>query len=127
MSAFFEKWERCMKKVGFPVPTAETPSEALEFLHQLHTAWEAAGGDNEMIIGVLMAPGAAAAINEDAIIVLGAIANVAVIVYVNQCISCLTAVAIKDLKDLFATNDLPDFVVAELENQGVDLENEANA
>lgn len=121
MSTFFENWVQCMDKNGFPVPSVETANEAIEFVHQLHSAWENAGGDEEMTIGALLALGAAAGIDEAALAVLGEIAEVAVLVYIGACTLCIASVAIDDVKLLFANNELPDFMVAQLENQGVDL------
>lgn len=126
MSTFFENWKQCMSNSGLPVPNIEDINEAVEFLHQLHSAWENAGGEVETI-GALIASGAAAGISEDALIVLGTVANIAVSLYINQGIGCLGSVAKDGLKALFAQNELPDFVIAELDSQGIDLNNEATA
>ena len=124
MNTFFGNWEQCMHGQGLPVPNAEDAKEALELLHKLHSAWENAGGDEAMTIGALLAAGAITGIDEE---ILGAVAQVVVVVYISACIACITSVAIDDLRGLFASNEIPDFVVAELNNQGIDLANEANA
>ena len=135
MSEFSDNWAQCMRNGGFPVPTVETANEALEYLHKLHDAWENAGGGEELTIGELLLGGAAvvgagAAVvefGEDALVVLGQIGQVAVAFYLSACVGCLASVALDELKNLFAGNELPDFVVAQLESQGVDLTTEAVA
>ncbi|MDN5284228.1 MAG: hypothetical protein JWR38_502 [Mucilaginibacter sp.] len=127
MSTFFENWKQCMSNSVLPVPNIEDVNDAVEFLHQLHSAWENAGGEVETTIGTLIASGAAAGISEDALVVLGTVANIAVSLYISQGIGCLGSVAKDGLKALFAENELPDFVIAELDSQGIDLNNEATA
>lgn len=127
MSAFFEKWEQCMHGHGFPVPNVEDANEAIELLHKLHSAWENAGGEEVMTIGALLATGAIIGIDEAVLMVLEEVAQIAVAIYIGACIGCIASVAIDDLRGLFASNEIPDFVVAELNNQGIDLANEASA
>jgi len=121
MSNFSESWEQCMHGNGLPVPSVEDANEALELMHKLHSAWENAGGDEQMTIGALIALGALAGVDEGALVVLGEVAQVAAALYISACIGCIASVALDDLKNLFAENELPDFVVAELDGQGVDL------
>lgn len=123
MNTFFENWKQCMHGNGLPVPCVEDANEALEFVHKLHLALENAGGDEEMTIGTLITFGAAG-IDEAALAVLGEVAQVAAAFYIDACISCIVSVALDDLKRLFANNELPNFVVAELDSQGIDLTGE---
>lgn len=127
MSDFSENWVQCMHNSGLLVPTVEDANEALEFLHKLHSAWENAGGEAELTIGALLAAGALVGVDEAALAVLGEVAQVAVLFYISACVGCIASVALDDLKGLFASNEVPDFAVAELENQGVDLQGEAIA
>ncbi len=127
MSSFSEGWEQCMHSSGLPVPNVEDANEALEFLHKLHSAWENAGGDEQLTIGALLALGAVVGFDEGALAVLGEVAQVAAVLYLSACVGCLAAVAFDDLRRLLASNELPDFVVAELGNQGSPLVAEANA
>jgi hypothetical protein len=127
MSAFAERWEQCMHGRGLPVPSVEDANEALEFVDKLHSAWENANGDEVMTIGALIALGAFTGVDEAAVEVLGEVAQVAAVLYISACIACLASVAIDDLRRRFASADLPDFVVAELNSQGVDLAEEATA
>jgi hypothetical protein len=127
MSAFSESWEHCMHDKGLPVPSVEDANEALELVDKIHQAIENAGGEAEVTIGALIVAGALVGVDEAALAVLSEVAQVAAALYISVCIACLASVALDDLKGLFASNDLPDFVVAELEGQGVDLGGEAHA
>jgi hypothetical protein len=121
MSEFSEAWAQCMHGNGFPVPDVETANEAVEFVHKLHSAWETAGGGEELTIASLIAAGAFVGADETVLAVLGEVAQIAVVMYITACIACLASVAFDDLKGLFASGDLPDFVVAELESRGIDI------
>ena len=112
---------------GLPVPDVQDANEALEMLDKLHQALEAAGGEAEVTIGTLIASGALGSMGEGALIVLGGVAQTAAAFYISAAISCLSFVAASDLRKLFADNSVPGFVVAELEDQGVDLAAEATA
>ena len=59
--SFTDDFNSCMSSSGLPTPSQvfDSLSDALEFLHQLHTAWEASGGDEEMTLAALAAAGAA--------------------------------------------------------------------
>jgi alanine dehydrogenase len=126
---FASDWSACMSKKGMPVPTTETADEALELLHQLHSAAENAGVEPGQIltIGTLIASGGLSAVGEGTLVILAGVAQTAVAVYVAAGISCVFAVAALDIKRLFASNDLPEFVADELSSQGIDLEGEAVA
>ncbi|WP_368622166.1 hypothetical protein [Paraburkholderia sp. BR13444] len=120
MSAFSDRWAQCMQGSGFPVPTVQDANEALEFLDKLHNALENSGGA-DVTIGALLAAGAVTGVDEAALATLGEVATVAVGVYIGACVACMGSVAFDDLKGLFASNAVPDFVVAQLNSQGVDL------
>ncbi|MBR0820237.1 hypothetical protein [Bradyrhizobium liaoningense] len=121
MSEFSENWVACMRGNGLPVPDVEGINEALEFVHKIHSAWENAGGGEELTIVALIAAGAFAGVDEAVLAVLAEAGAVAAVAYLSACIGCIAAVALDDLKGLFAQGELPDFVVAELETQGIDL------
>ena len=112
---------------GLPVPDVQTLNEALEFLDKVHSAWENAGGGEELLIGALIAGGAVVGVDEAALAVLGEVAQVAALAYLGACITCLGSVAVDDLKGLFAAGQLPAFVVAQLETNGIDVKGEAPA
>lgn len=119
MSAFFDAWKQCMLQSGLPVPTIDTVNEAVEFLHTLQTAWEQSGADEALLMGALPAS-ALVSFGKDAV---GAVAGVVVLVYEKACISCLASVALDGLRSLASNGQLPDFVVAELRNEGIDIAN----
>ena len=121
MSEFSENWVACMHGNGLPVPDVEGVNEALEFVHKIHSAWENAGGGEELTIAALIAAGAFAGVDEAVLAVLAEAGAVVAAAYLSACIGCIAAVALDDLKGLFAQGELPDFVVAELETQGIDL------
>jgi hypothetical protein len=121
MSVFFDSWKTCMGRKGLPVPDVNDVNEAVEFVHSLHSAIENSGGEAAIAIGTLISSGALGELGEGALIALAGVAQTAAAFYVSQSIACLAAVAVVDLGTLFASNELPDFVVAELQTQGVDV------
>jgi hypothetical protein len=64
--SFTDDFNTCMSSSGLPTPIQvfDSVSDALEFLHQLHTAWETAGGEADMTLAALAAAGAATGIDE---------------------------------------------------------------
>ena len=108
---------------GLPVPSVEDAGEALGILHQIHSAWENAGGEVALTIGALVTVGALTGVDETFLV---AVAQVAAVLYLSVSIGCIASVALEDLKIFSSNGELPDFVVAELSNRGVDL-NTANA
>ena len=127
MSTFSEALVTCMQGHGLPVASVENVTEALEFVDKLHSAWENAGGGEELTIVALIAAGAFVGVDEGVLAALEAVGQVAAALYISACIGCIASVAIDDLKGLFASNDLPDYVVAELNNEGVALSGTAVA
>ncbi|NML65451.1 hypothetical protein HHL22_09565 [Hymenobacter sp. RP-2-7] len=127
MSEFSDQWAGCMHSSGLPVPDVEDANEALEVLDKIHSAWENAGGEAELTIGALLATGLLTVAGGAVVPVLEEIVTVTVAAYLGACIGCLGSVAYDSLKSLFASGQLPAFVVAELESQGVDIQNEAVA
>lgn len=120
---FASDWSACMSKKGMPVPQVDSVGEALELLHQLHSAAENAGVEPAHLVtlGTLIASGGATFLGEPALVILGGVAQTLVAVYVSAGVSCAFAVAALDVRGLFASNELPDFVSEELASQGIDL------
>ena len=126
MSTFSEKWALCMRGKGLPVPDIDDVNEAVAFLDHIHQAIENTG-DAEITIAALLSAGAVAGVDETALAVLGEVAQEAAELYLAACTGCLGSVAIGELRGLFASNDLPDFMTQQLQNQGVDLSSQAVA
>jgi hypothetical protein len=110
-----------MQSNNFPVIDAETVEEAVEFVEDIHSKWEKAGGDKEVTIGALIAAGAFVGVGPEALKALNAAAKIVFLAYVTACISCMASVAVDDLKQLFSAGKLQDFFVAELSNENVDV------
>lgn len=89
--SFTDDFNACMSSSGLPTPRQvfDSVSDALEFLHQLHTAWEAAGGEVEMTLAALAAAGAATGIDEGVLVILAGAGTVTVSFYLGACFSCL--------------------------------------
>jgi hypothetical protein len=121
MSAFSEEWASCMRGNGFPVVDAKSVGEALEFVESIHSAWEKAGGDEKVTIGALIAAGAFAGLEKGALAILGEATAAVFVAYYIACITCMASVALQDLKNLVSLGKVPDFVVADLESQGIDI------
>ncbi len=86
MSTFSENWEQCMHGMGLLVPSVEDANEALEFVHKLHSAWENAGGNEQMTIGALIVLGAFVGVDETALAALGVAAEITATAYIAACI-----------------------------------------
>jgi hypothetical protein len=124
MSTFSENWGKCMLGKGLPVPDIDGVNEAVKLLDHIHQAIENTG-DAEVTIGGLLAVGAIVGVDEAALTVLGEVAQVVAALYLLECTTCLGSAAISELRGLFASNDLPDFMVEQLKSQGVDLSSQA--
>ena len=125
MSSFSDAWVGCMQGSGFPVPDVQTVNEAVEFIEEIHSAWENTGGDEQLLVGALITGGAIVGVDEAALAVLGAVAEVAVLTYLSACMSCLGSTAFDELKGLFAAGKLPAFVLSQLDTNGIDVRDEA--
>jgi hypothetical protein len=121
--SFSDSFTSCMSPLPTPTALLDSAGEALEFLHKLHQAWEAAGGDDEMTIGALVALGAATGIDEAALAALGEAAAVTVSAYIAACLACLVTAAGSSIWDLISASDVSDWarqqLVAEADKQGV--------
>jgi hypothetical protein len=120
---FSDSFASCMSPLPTPAQLLDSAGEALEFLHRLHQAWEAAGGDEEMTMGALVALGAVTGIDEATLAVLGEAATVTVMAYIAACVGCLVAAAGSSVWDLISSNDVAgwakDQLVAEAQKQSI--------
>jgi hypothetical protein len=107
---FTDNFNSCMSSSGLPTPSQvfDSVTDALEFLHQVHTAWESAGG-GEMTLAALAALGAATGIDESVLAILAEAAEATVEAYLTACFGCLVSAAVSSgtsWQNLFAsTND----------------------
>ncbi len=98
MSDFSDKLNRCMSSKGLPPPNLESLNEAMERIHQLTSAWEAAGGELSALIGPLLGVSSElAGLSEEATQALAAAASVTVTWYVQSCATCIASNWITDL------------------------------
>ena len=123
MSAF----ENCMHAAGLPVISIDDLNEAKEYVEKIHDAWENSGGEVEMTVGALIALGAATGLDEAALAVLGEVAAMTVLAYIAACVACLAKAGIDALRDLFAQNPAPDWMMTGLAENGVSLEDSNSA
>lgn len=72
-----------MQGAGFPVPDVQTVDEAVKIIEEVHSAWENTGRDKQLLIGALISGGAIVGVDEAALAVLGAVAEVAVLTYLS--------------------------------------------
>ena len=121
MSDFSDKWVGCMRSHDIPVPDLETLNEALEFIDKVHSAWENAGGGEQLLIAGLLGAGAFVGLDEAALGVLATAGEVTAILYLAACIGCLGSAALSDLISLNEQGALPEYVVSTLQDQGTDL------
>src|SRR5262249_12800230 len=85
--SFSDDLTSCMSPL--PAPTVEGANELMEFLDQLHSAWESSGGDEEMLLTALVAAGAVTGIDEAALATAG---TVTVVAYLAALVACSVSV-----------------------------------
>jgi hypothetical protein len=134
--SFTEDFNSCMASTGLPTPVEvfDSLSDAIEFLHQVHDAWETAGGDEEMTLAAFAAlGGAATGIDETVLAALGAAAAITVTAYAAQCASCLVSAWVStgiSWSDFLASTD-DSWVQGQLtvaaQDQGIDTTTTATA
>ena len=117
--SFSDDLTSCMSPL--PAPTVEGANELMEFLDQLHSAWESSGGDEEMLLTALVAAGAVTGIDEAALATAG---TVTVAAYLAALVACSVSVLASDVWDLISSNDTPSWLQSDLqaqaEQQGVE-------
>lgn len=121
---FGDDWADCMRSKGMPAITFDGLGEIKDFIEELHSAWENAGGEAETTLGALVAVGAVTGIDEAA---LGAAAGLTVLVYISACVACLATASFDALRDLFAESPPQPFMAEQLADLGVHLEGTATA
>lgn len=109
---FTADFNSCMSSSGLPTPEQvfDSVSDALEFLHQLHDAWEAAGADEEMTLAAIAVAGAATGIDEGVLAALAAAGAATVTAYLTACFACLASTWLStgiSWQDFLASTDDP--------------------
>jgi len=112
----------CMNDKGLPVPSLDSLGDLWDFIDNLHQAWEASGGESDTTLTALVTIGAVTGIDETIIAAAGA---VTVGVYLAACITCLAAMPIDLLRDLFSKVELPDYAAQQFASLGVDPSSKA--
>jgi NADH dehydrogenase FAD-containing subunit len=102
--AFADDFASCLSPLPTPGQLGDSLSDLLEFLHKLHSAWEASGGDDEMLLTALVA-GGALGIDEATASALAAAAGVTVVAYLAACISCAVVAAGPAIWSAIASSD----------------------
>ncbi len=110
MSDFSDAFNACMSSNGLPTPgqVVDSVGDVLELLHKLHTACEAAGADEEMTIGALIAAGAVVGIDETVLAALGAAAGITVGAYIAACAACVVSAVTPDILQPLLASAEPD-------------------
>lgn len=121
--SFSDDFAQCMSPLPTPGQILDSADQIVEFLDQLHTAWESAGGDMEMTLGALAALGAATGLDESVVAILATAGEVLVSAYIGDCVRCLTSAAASSVWDLISSNDtqpwLQDQLTAEADRRGI--------
>jgi hypothetical protein len=100
--SFSSCFESCMSPLPVPGNFLESAEKFLDWLEELHSAWENSGGNDEALMVTLIAAGAVTGIDEAA---LTALAGVTVLTYIAACITCLTSCAASEIWDLISSTD----------------------
>jgi len=122
--SFSNDFNSCMSSNQLPTPSQVFDSliDALDFLEQVHTAWENAGGDDQLTLGAFVALGAATGIDETVLAALGAAAGVTVLAYLSACLACVVSVAGSSIWDTIASTQdswLQNQLVAQADAQNI--------
>ena len=125
--SFSDDFKSCMSSNGLPVPTVEDLNQAKEIIEQVHQAWEAAGGDEQMTIAALVALGAATGVDEEVLAALATAGAITVGAYIAACVGCMASAGVDQLKQLFASNPPQQFMTDLLAQNGIDLADTAAA
>ena len=117
--SFSDDLTNCMSPL--PAPTVEGADELMEFLDQLHSAWESSGGDDEMLLSGLVAAGAVTGIDEAALATAG---TVTVVAYLSALVACSVSILASDVWDVITSDVTPTWLQSDLqaqaEQQGVE-------
>jgi hypothetical protein len=119
--SFSDDLSSCMSPL--PAPTLDGANEVLEWLDQLHSAWEASGGEAETTVAALVAAGAITGVDEAALATAGALTVGA---YIAALVACLVSIAASSIWDLITASATPTWLQGELtaqaEAQGIPQE-----
>ena len=110
--SFSDDLTSCMSPL--PAPTVEGADELMEFLDQLHSAWESSGGDEETLLTALVAAGAVTGIDEAALATAGA---VTVAGYLSALIACSVTILASDVWDVVTSDVTPYWLQSDLQAQ----------
>lgn len=125
--SFSDDWAQCMRSNGLPVITLEDLTDIKDYIEELHSAWENAGGDEEMTLAGLAALGAATGIDEGVLTALAAAGAVTVTAYIAGCVTCLASAGVDALRDLFAQSPPQPFMTDQLASLGISIGDTATA
>src|SRR5436309_3221638 len=117
--SFSDDLGSCMSPL--PAPTVDGVEEVMEWLHELHTAWEASGGETEMLLTGLVAAGAVTGIDEAA---LGTAGALTVGVYIAALTACIVTTLGPSIWDALTAPAIPSWLLSQLtaqaETQGIE-------
>jgi hypothetical protein len=88
-----------------PQSLLDSAGDFLEWLEQLHSAWENAGGDEEMTLAALLALGAVVGVDETFVAAVGTAAQVTVLAYIAACAACLVSASGSAVWGLISSTD----------------------
>ena len=91
--SFSSDFTSCMSPLPTPGAVLDDAAEFMDWLEQLHGAWENAGGEEEMTLAALLALGAFTGVDETFVAAVGASAEITVVAYITACAGCLVSAA----------------------------------
>jgi hypothetical protein len=101
--SFSDDFASCMSPLPTPGDILDSASDVAEFMHQLHQAWEASGGEAETTLGAIAALGAATGLDEAVLAAFAAAGSVTVLGYLAACASCVVVAAGSSIWDLITS------------------------
>lgn len=100
--SFSSDFASCLYPLPAPGDFLDTAGEFVEWLEQLHSAWENSGGNEEALMVTLITAGAITGIDEAG---LTALAGVTVLTYIGACAACLASATASAVWDLISSTD----------------------
>lgn len=100
--SFSDDFKSCLSPLPAPGDFLDSAEKFVDWLEELHSAWENSGGDDEMLMTALIAAGAVTGIDEAA---LATLAGVTVLTYIAACAAALVCAVGSTIWSLISSTD----------------------
>jgi hypothetical protein len=101
--SFSSDFASCMSPLPTPGDIFDSFDDVTDFMHQLHQAWENAGGEAETTLGAIAALGAVTGLDEVVLAAFATAGSVTVLGYLAACAGCLVVATGSSIWDLISS------------------------